>query len=230
VKVAVIQFPGSNCDLDVFHALKDVVKVEVGLVWHRSFKATDYDAAVLPGGFSYGDYLRAGIIAAHSPAMRHVKTMAKEGKPVIGICNGFQILIESGLLSGALLRNQGMTFICKWVKVKVETENTPFTRATPAGTILDVPIAHAEGRYVNEPESLKELRENDQVVFRYTDIQGKPTDDGNPNGSMDCIAGICNLERNVLGLMPHPERASEPILSPFSNSDGLPILRAFTET
>jgi phosphoribosylformylglycinamidine synthase I len=229
VKVAVIQFPGSNCDLDVFHVLRNVLKAEADLVWHRSFEAADYDAAVLPGGFSYGDYLRAGIIAAHSPAMRHVKEMTKEEKPIIGICNGFQILIESGLLPGALLRNQGMTFICRWVKVKVETGNTPFTKATPAGTILDIPIAHAEGRYVNEPEGLKELHENDQVVFTYTDTLGNLTEEGNPNGSMDCIAGICNLERNVLGLMPHPERASELILSPFSDNDGLQILRAFTE-
>jgi len=229
VKVAVIQFPGSNCDLDVFHVLRNVLGVEVDLVWHRSFEAEDCDAAVLPGGFSYGDYLRAGIIAAHSPAMRHVKEMAKQGKPIIGICNGFQILIESGLLPGALLRNQGMMFICKWVKLKVETENNPFTKATAKGTILDMPIAHAEGRYVNEPEGLRQLHENDQVVFTYTNTQGNLTEEGNPNGSMDCIAGICNLERNVLGLMPHPERASESILSPFSDNDGLQILRAFTE-
>ncbi len=230
MKTAVIQFPGSNCDLDVLHILKDILHVEADLIWHRDFEGSNYGAAVLPGGFSYGDYLRAGIIAAYSPAMRHVKEMAREGKPIIGICNGFQILIESGLLPGALLRNQGTTFICKWVKIRLETSQTPFTKNIQKGTVLKVPIAHAEGRYVNEPEGLKELHENDQVVFRYVDDHGDLTEDGNPNGSMDSIAGICNLDRNILGLMPHPERASEPILSPFLDSDGLKILSTLTQT
>lgn len=224
MKVAVIQFPGSNCDLDIFHVLRKVLHVETNLVWHKNFKGTDYDSAVLPGGFSYGDYLRAGIIAAHSPAMKHVKEMAKEGKPIIGICNGFQILIESGLLPGALLRNQGTAFICKWVKIRNETSNTPFTKTIRKGAVLDIPIAHAEGRYVNEHDGLRELNENEQIVFRYVDNQGKTSENSNPNGSMDSIAGICSLERNILGLMPHPERASETILSPFSDSDGLGIL------
>ncbi|MBS7622085.1 phosphoribosylformylglycinamidine synthase I [Candidatus Bathyarchaeota archaeon] len=226
MKTAVVRFPGSNCDLDVFHVLKDVLKLEADLVWHRDFAGEEYDSVVLPGGFSYGDYLRAGTIAAHSPAMEQVRVMAKEGKPVIGICNGFQILIESGLLPGALLRNECLAFVCKWVKVRVETSDTVFTRAIQKGAVLDMPIAHAEGRYVNDPEGLKELDENGQVVFRYVNNQSVPSEDSNPNGSMDCVAGICNEDRNVVGLMPHPERASEPILSPFSNSDGLRILAA----
>jgi phosphoribosylformylglycinamidine synthase len=224
VKTAIIQFPGSNCDLDILHVLKNVLKVEAELVWHKDFKDSDFEAAVLPGGFSYGDYLRAGIIAAHSPAMEHVKEMVREGKLVIGICNGFQILVESELLPGALLTNQSMCFICKWVKVRVETDETPFTRHIERKTVLNMPIAHAEGRYVNDPEGLKELHENDQVIFRYVNSRGEISEDSNPNGSMDSIAGICNLERNVLGLMPHPERASEPVLSPFSDSDGLKLL------
>jgi len=224
VKTAIIQFPGSNCDLDILHVLKNVLKVEAELVWHKDFKDSDFEAAVLPGGFSYGDYLRAGIIAAHSPAMEHVKEMVREGKLVIGICNGFQILVESELLPGALLTNQSMCFICKWVKVRVETDETPFTRHIERKTVLNMPIAHAEGRYVNDPEGIKELHENDQVIFRYVNSRGEISEDSNPNGSMDSIAGICNLERNVLGLMPHPERASEPVLSPFSDSDGLKLL------
>ena len=226
MKIAVIQFPGSNCDLDVFHVLKTVLEVETELVWHKDFEGIDHDAAVLPGGFSYGDYLRAGIIAAHSPAMKQVKEMAKEGKPVIGICNGFQILVESGLLPGALLRNHCLTFVCKWVKVRVETSGTTLTQNIEKGTVLNMPIAHAEGRYVNEPTGLKELHENDQVVFRYVNDRGKLSEKANPNGSMDFIAGICNIERNVVGLMPHPERASGRILSPFSDLDGRRILAA----
>jgi phosphoribosylformylglycinamidine synthase len=230
VKTAIIQFPGSNCDLDIFHVLKDVLQIETDLVWHTNFKAEDYDGAILPGGFSYGDYLRAGIIAAHSPAIDQVEIMAQEGKPIIGICNGFQILIESELLPGALLSNQTRTFICKWVNIKVETNNTDFTRNISEGTILKIPIAHAEGRYTIDPKGLKDLRENDQIVLRYVDENGNLTKIGNPNGSMDSIAGICNNDRNVFGLMPHPERASEKILSPFSSSDGLKILNRFVHT
>jgi phosphoribosylformylglycinamidine synthase I len=227
VKAAVIQFPGSNCDLDVFHVLKHVLKIETDLVWHTNLKSTDYDGVILPGGFSYGDYLRAGIIAAHSPAINQVEIMAQEGKPIIGICNGFQILIESELLPGALLSNQTGSFICEWVNVRVETNKTNFTRNISKGTILRIPIAHAEGRYTIDQKGLKDLHENDQIVFRYVDKNGNLTKIGNPNGSMDSIAGICNIDRNVLGLMPHPERASEKILSPFCSSDGLKILSKF---
>ncbi len=229
MKTAVIQFPGSNCDLDIFHVLKDILQIETDLVWHTNFKSIDYDGAILPGGFPYGDYLRAGIIAAHSPAINQVEIMAQEGKPIIGICNGFQILIESELLPGALFSNQTRTFICKWVNIRVETNNTNFTRTIPKGTILKIPIAHAEGRYTIDPKGLKDLRENDQIVLRYVDENGNLTKIGNPNGSMDSIAGICNNDRNVFGLMPHPERASEKILSPFSSSDGLEILSRFVQ-
>ncbi len=207
--------------------MKNVLKIETDLVWHTHFKSTDYDGAILPGGFSYGDYLRAGIIAAHSPAIYQVKIMAQEGKPIIGICNGFQILIESELLPGALLSNQTGAFICKWINIRVETNNTDFTRNISKGTILKIPIAHAEGRYTIDPKGLKDLREKDQIVLRYVDKNGNLTKIGNPNGSMDSIAGICNEDRNVFGLMPHPERASEKILSPFSSIDGLKILNRF---
>lgn len=229
MKTAVIQFPGSNCDLDVLHVMKNVLKIETDLVWHTNFKSTNYDGAILPGGFSYGDYLRAGIIAAHSPAINQVKIMAQDDKPIIGICNGFQILIESELLPGALLSNQTRTFICKWVNIRVETNNTDFTRNISKGTILKIPIAHAEGRFTIDPKGLKGLREKDQIVLRYVDEKGNITKIGNPNGSMDSIAGICNEDRNVVGLMPHPERASEKILSPFSNNDGLKILSGFVQ-
>jgi phosphoribosylformylglycinamidine synthase I len=230
VKAAVIQFPGSNCDLDIFHVLRDVLQIETDLVWHSNFKSTEYDGAILPGGFSYGDYLRAGVIAAHSPAINQVEIMAKEGKPIIGICNGFQILIESELLPGALLSNQTGTFVCKWINTRVETNNTHFTRNIPKGTILKIPIAHAEGRYTIDPKGLKDLNENDQIVLRYADENGNLTKISNPNGSMDSIAAICNIDRNVFGLMPHPERASEKILSPFSSDDGLKILTRFVHT
>jgi phosphoribosylformylglycinamidine synthase I len=204
MKVAVIQFPGSNCDLDTLHVLRDVVKVEADLIWHKNFKDSNYDAAILPGGFSYGDHLRAGIIAAYSPAMTPIKEMAKENKPILGICNGFQILVESSLLPGALLRNSGLKFVCKWTRLRVETEHSAFTRLYQKGQNIRMPIAHNEGRYFIEEETLKDLRRNDQIVFRYVSE--------NPNGAIDDIAGICNEDRNVVGLMPHPERASENIL------------------
>ena len=230
MKVAVIQFPGSNCDLDILHVMNNVLKINTDLIWHTNFKSAEYDGAILPGGFSYGDYLRAGIIAAHSPAINQVRIMAKDGKPIIGICNGFQILIESELLPGALLSNQTRNFICKWINVRVETNNTDFTRNISKDTILKIPIAHAEGRYTIDPEGLKDLCENDQIVLRYVDQNGNLTKIGNPNGSMDYVAGICNEDRNVFGLMPHPERASEKLLNPFSSSDGLQILRGFVHT
>jgi phosphoribosylformylglycinamidine synthase I len=204
MKVAVIQFPGSNCDLDTLHVLRDVVKIEADLIWHKNFKDSNYDAAILPGGFSYGDHLRAGIIAAYSPAMTPIKEMAKENKPILGICNGFQILVESSLLPGALLRNSGLKFVCKWTRLRVETEHSAFTRLYQKGQNIRMPIAHNEGRYFIEEETLKDLRRNDQIVFRYVSE--------NPNGAIDDIAGICNEDRNVVGLMPHPERASENIL------------------
>ena len=226
MKVAVIQFPGSNCDLDTIHVLKNIMHVDTDLIWHTYFKDSEYDAAVLPGGFSYGDHLRAGIIAAYSPAMQIIKEMARDGKPIIGICNGFQILVESELLPGALLQNDCLTFVCKWVYLKTETSNSAFSNSIKKGTIIRIPIAHGEGRYFNDEKALKELNDNDQVVFRYCDETGETTLEANPNGAFENIAGICNLERNVLGMMPHPERASEPIISPYISSDGMGIFQS----
>jgi phosphoribosylformylglycinamidine synthase len=204
MKVAVIQFPGSNCDLDTLHVLRDVVKVNADLIWHKNFRDPNYDAAILPGGFSYGDHLRAGIIAAYSPAMTPIKEMAKQNKPILGICNGFQILVESSLLPGALLRNSGLKFVCKWTRLRVETEHSAFTGLYQKGENIRMPIAHNEGRYFIDEETLKDIRRNNRVIFRYVSE--------NPNGAIDDIAGICNEDRNVVGLMPHPERASENIL------------------
>lgn len=226
MKVAVIQFPGSNCDLDTVHVLKNIMHVETDLIWHIYFKDSEYDAAVLPGGFSYGDHLRAGIIAAYSPAMQIIKEMARDGKPIIGICNGFQILVESELLPGALLQNDCLTFVCKWVYLKTETSNSAFSNGIKKGTIIRIPIAHGEGRYFNDEKALKELNDNDQVVFRYCDKTGEITAEANPNGAFENIAGICNLERNVLGMMPHPERASEQIISPSKSEDGISLFQS----
>jgi phosphoribosylformylglycinamidine synthase len=219
IKIAVIEFAGSNCDLDTVHVLKNVIEdVEVDLVWHNHFKESKYDGVILPGGFSFGDYLRAGIIAAHSPAIDEARVMLNDGRPVIGICNGFQILTEAQFLPGALLRNDSLKFICKWVILKVGNNNTAFSNKMKTGDICYLPIAHAEGRYYTD--NLKELEENDQIVFRYANEQGELTQEANPNGSMGNIAGVCNLERNCVGLMPHPERASEAILSPKKTTHG----------
>ena len=228
-KVAVIQFPGSNCDLDTVYVLNKIMNIKTDLIWHAQFKDSGYDAAILPGGFSYGDHLRAGIIAAYSPAMDIIKEMAKEGKPVLGICNGFQILVESSLLPGALLQNDCLTFVCNWVHIRTETSNSVYTKRIKKGTVIRIPIAHGEGRYFNDEKSLKELNDNDQIVFRYSDENGKITAESNPNGAFENIAGICNLNRNVLGMMPHPERASEPVLSPYKSSDGLGIFQSLKQ-
>jgi phosphoribosylformylglycinamidine synthase len=196
MRVAVIQFPGSNNDLDAFSALKGL-GADARLVWHAELR-NDFDAFVLPGGFSYGDYLRAGIIAAYSPAMRVVKEAAGEGKRVLGICNGFQILTESGLLPGALLRNASTKFVCKWLTLRVESTKPFLTKYAKKGALLKASVTHGEGRYFNDADALRELHENGQVVFKYADC--------NPNGSVDEIAGVCNAEGNVVGMMPHPER------------------------
>jgi len=230
VRVAVIRFPGSNCDLDTLHVLRNVLKTPTDLVWHKEFKGSEYDAAILPGGFSYGDYLRAGTIAAHSPAMLEVREMAREGKPILGICNGFQILVEAGLLPGALLPNTSLTFICRWVKIRCESTSTPFTRHIPKGTILNQPIAHKEGRYFNEGHALKEMEANGQIVFRYVDSKGEATEEANPNGSVGNIAGVASLDGNVVGLMPHPERSSERILTPSREPGGLPLFESLVKT
>jgi len=222
MNVAVIRFPGSNCDLDALHALRDVIRAPCELIWHKDFEPAKFDAVVLPGGFSYGDHLRAGIIAAFSPAMNGVRRMAEEGKPVLGICNGFQILVEGGLLPGALLRNSGMNFVCKWVTLRVE-RNRSLLASHLQGKLLRMPVAHGEGRYYIDEDGLKRLYANGQVVFKYVDEHGNATQQANPNGSLDNIAGICNEKGNVLGLMPHPERASEAILG---GEDGREILGA----
>lgn len=220
MKVAVIRFPGSNCDLDVIKALGDIKGLTSNLVWHESDEIRKFDAAILPGGFSFGDCLRAGAIAARSPALSHVKRMAEDGKPILGICNGFQILVEAGILPGSLLRNTTLKFVCRWITVKVENTRTPFTKFARKGQKLKMPIAHNEGRFYASRRDVQLLENRGRVVFRYVDNGGTGTETGNPNGSVAGIAGICNEEGNVVALMPHPERASDPILSPFQSSDG----------
>jgi phosphoribosylformylglycinamidine synthase subunit PurQ / glutaminase len=229
-KVAIIQFPGSNCDLDALEILRDVVKVETDLVWHKDLDRDDYDAYVLPGGFSYGDYLRAGAIAATSPSLRIVKEAAEDGKPVLGICNGFQILVEAGLLPGAVLRNSSLRFACTWTRLRVETTRTPFTSRAEKGQVLEIPIAHNEGRYYLDREQIPELETNQQIVFRYVNESKEPTGDANPNGSIDNVAGICNQSGNVMGLMPHPERASLHALSLDDHNDGRIIFDSMKKT
>ncbi|TMI28573.1 phosphoribosylformylglycinamidine synthase I [Candidatus Bathyarchaeota archaeon] len=234
VKVAVVQFPGSNCDLDALEILQKTVKVPTDLVWHKDLKEDQYDAYVLPGGFSYGDYLRAGAIAATSPSLETIREATVAGKPVLGICNGFQILVEAGILLGAVLRNAGLRFVCKWTRLRVESTRTPFTNLAKKGQTLRIPIAHNEGRYYLDNDQLAELERNKQIVLRYVNETNIPTKDSNPNGSLDNIAGICNKEGNVMGLMPHPERASLPILSLNNQPDGRLIfdsmIRSFENT
>jgi phosphoribosylformylglycinamidine synthase len=210
-KIGIVVFPGSNCDRDVYSVLTNNLKIRADLIWHTSDKITRYDAVVIPGGFSYGDRLRAGIIAAHSPIVDKIRKMAKEGVPVLGICNGFQILVESCMLPGALLMNDSLNFVCRWTKLRVDNTKTPFTNLFSEREIFSIPVAHGQGRYVADKKTLKELKKNNQIVLRYSD------DD--PNGSTDFIAGICNSEGNVMGLMPHPERASESILCPKTSSN-----------
>ncbi len=212
MKFAVLQFPGSNCDQDCIHALRAFPGVSADYVWHKSSSLEGFDAVVVPGGFSYGDYLRCGAIARFSPIMGAVKEFAATGGTVIGICNGFQILCESGLLPGALVRNRGLHFICEHVRVRVEYHNTAFTNATWTGTMLNLPIAHGEGCYFADEETLHRLTKNGQILLRYCDAQGRAIDSANPNGSCANIAGIRNEAGNVFGLMPHPERACDPLL------------------
>ncbi|MDQ7798552.1 MAG: phosphoribosylformylglycinamidine synthase subunit PurQ [Candidatus Edwardsbacteria bacterium] len=217
MKFAVITFPGSNCDYDCYRAVKDHLKCQVEYVWHREHSLNNCDCVILPGGFSYGDYLRTGAIARFSPIMRQVVDFAGKGGPVIGICNGFQILLESGLLPGAMLVNRSLQFICKTVHLKVENNTLPFTNRLTAGQLLRVPIAHKEGNYFADQRTIKELEDSGRVVFRYSDGSGRVDDSANPNGSLNNIAGITNRQGNVLGMMPHPERAMEQLLG---SSDG----------
>ena len=213
MKAAVVVFPGSNCDEDCFHALRDVAHSDVQYFWHKERDLAPVDLVVLPGGFSYGDYLRTGAIARFSPAMEAVTKHAKAGRSVIGICNGFQILLEAGLLPGAMLRNKTLSFICKHVSLRVETTNSTFTKKYRTGEVILLPIAHGEGNYFCDSDTLKQLQDKDRIAFRYSSEKGELGEEYNPNGSVDHIAGILNEGRNVLGMMPHPERASELILS-----------------
>jgi len=226
MKFGVVVFPGSNCDHDAFHALGKVLGQPVDFVWHQSEDLAGLDAVVLPGGFSYGDYLRTGAIARFSPVMKAVERFARRGGLVLGICNGFQILLEAGLLPGAMLRNQGLRFICRHVHIRVETTDTPFTSAAAPGQVLRIPIAHMEGNYTCDAATLAELEASGQIVFRYVTPEGEVTPEANPNGAIANIAGIMNRERNVLGLMPHPERASEAALG---SADGSVIFRSMVD-
>lgn len=224
----VIVFPGSNCDHDCYHILKNVFGLETEWIWHKeTMDLTYYDFIVLPGGFSYGDYLRSGAIAKFSPVMKTVVRYAGEGGRVLGICNGFQILVECGMLPGALMRNRGLKFICRFVHVRVENTRTPFTEDCSPGQVLRMPIAHIGGNFFAEPDTLDDLRRHNQIIFRYCDLQGHPSAEANPNGSLDSIAGITNREGNVLGMMPHPERASEELLS---SSDGVMIFQSMMKS
>ena len=218
MRAAVVVFPGSNCDADTLHVLKEVAGIDADYAWHTETDLSGYDAIVLPGGFSHGDYLRSGAVAARAPVMRAVSAAAERGVPVLGICNGFQVLLEAGLLPGAMLHNAGIDFRCEWVYLRTETADSAFTLAAAAGDVLRLPIAHGEGNYFATPELQARLADEDRVVFRYCDAHGVVTPEANPNGSAEAIAGICNEARNVVGLMPHPERASE---SDLGSTDGL---------
>lgn len=227
MKFGVVIFPGSNCDQDIIHVCKNVLNREVEELWHKRTDVADLnyqtDCIILPGGFSYGDYLRSGAIASHSPIMEAVKTFATKGGLLIGICNGFQILCESGLLPGTLAKNENQNFICENVHLKIENNTTPFTAKTTQNQVLKVPIAHSEGRYVADDATLNNLKTNNQIVFTYCNQNGEKT---NPNGSALNIAGICNTQKNVIGMMPHPERASEKDLG---NTDGLLLFQSLLE-
>jgi phosphoribosylformylglycinamidine synthase I len=223
MKFAVVVFPGSNCDHDAYHAAKHVLGQDAEFIWHKETSLKGADVVILPGGFSHGDYLRTGAIARFSPVMTTVARFASEGGPVLGICNGFQILLEAGMLPGAMLRNRDLKFHCEHVCVRVEQTNTPFTSRAKSGQVLKLPIAHGEGNYYADPDTVRQLEASGRVVFRYCDAQGRITDSSNPNGAVNGIAGICSENRNVVGLMPHPERACEPVLG---SGDGLVLFES----
>ena len=223
MRFGIIVFPGSNCDHDAYHAAKHVLGQEAEFVWHKESSLGGADVVVLPGGFSHGDYLRTGAIARFSPIMTSVADFARRGGPVLGICNGFQILLEAGMLPGAMLRNRDLKFHCEHVNIRVEQTDTPFTSSAARGQVLRIPVAHGEGNYYADPHVLAELEAAGRVVFRYSDANGAITDAANPNGSANNIAGLCNDARNVVGLMPHPERACEPVLG---SRDGLVIFES----
>ncbi|OGW74644.1 MAG: phosphoribosylformylglycinamidine synthase I [Omnitrophica bacterium RBG_13_46_9] len=226
MKFGVIVFPGSNCDRDCFYVIKDILKKPVEYIWHQNAEIDDFDCLILPGGFSYGDYLRTGAIARFSPVMKAVFDFAGRGGLVIGICNGFQILLEAGLLPGAMVRNRDIHFICKYVYIKTENSATRFTARCGKSQILRIPIAHNEGNYYIDEKGFAELKRNNQIVFRYCGRKGEVEDRYNPNGAIDSIAGIINRGGNVLGMMPHPERSSEMALG---SSDGVLIFKSIIE-
>jgi phosphoribosylformylglycinamidine synthase len=223
IKFAVVVFPGSNCDHDSYHAATDVLGQDAECIWHKETSLKGADVVILPGGFAHGDYLRTGAIARFSPIMPAVVDFAKRGGPVLGICNGFQVLLESGLLPGAMLRNADLQFHCEQVRVRVERTDTPFTARARQGQVLQMPVAHGEGNYFAPPDLRRELEDTGRVVFRYCDAAGQVTDAANPNGSLNSIAGICSAQRNVVGLMPHPERACE---APLGSADGLVLFES----
>ena len=227
MKLGVVVFPGSNCDHDAFYALNEVLGKPAEFIWHQSENLSGFDAVILPGGFSYGDYLRTGAIARFSPVMRAVERFARSGGLVLGICNGFQILCEAGLLPGALMRNRGLRFVCRHIHIRVENVSTPFTSLAAPSQVLRIPIAHADGNYYCDDATLRELQRNEQIGFRYCTPDGRLDPADNPNGSLDSIAGVCNRERNVMGLMPHPERADESVLG---STDGLVVLRSLVNS
>lgn len=223
MKFGVVVFPGSNCDQDAYHLVKDVLGLPVQYIWHEENNINGYDVVILPGGFSYGDYLRPGAISRFSPVVETIAGFAGLGGLVMGICNGFQVLTEAGLLPGALYRNSHLQFRCAFTHLRVENDSTPYTREARKGDILRMPIAHGDGNYYADVQLLKEIEDNGQVVFRYTDDKGEAGTEANPNGSLSNIAGVCNREGNVLGMMPHPERAGESVLG---SRDGLVIFRS----
>jgi phosphoribosylformylglycinamidine synthase len=223
MRFAVIVFPGSNCDHEAQYTTETVLGQDVSMVWHKETSIGPADAVILPGGFSHGDYLRTGAIARFSPVMAAVKAFAEKGGPVLGICNGFQILQESGLLPGAMLRNSDLRFHCEFVHVRVEQNDTPFTRLCTPGQVLKVPISHGEGNFFAAPDVIADLEKNRRIVFRYVTASGDVTDAANPNGSLASIAGVCSAQRNVVGLMPHPERACDPRLG---SDEGLILFRS----
>lgn len=224
MKVGIIVFPGSNCDHDCYHILNNVLEQETRWLWHKdNVDLSSFDLIVLPGGFSYGDYLRAGAISRFSPIMNSVVPFAENGGKILGICNGFQILLESGLLPGALMQNHTQKFICKNVFIRVENTGTPFTQECKDQSVLEIPIAHHQGSYYIDPHSLSGLEERGQILFRYCDAKGSITESGNPNGSVGSVAGLCNEKKNVMGMMPHPERCADPL---WANTDGQQIFQS----
>lgn len=221
MKVGVIVFPGSNCDRDMYHVLRDVFHLDAEYFWHEKGLPKNLDAVILPGGFSYGDRLRAGVIAAHSPVIDDVRKMAEKGIPILGVCNGFQILVESGLLPGVLLKNTSLNFMCQWTNLIVENNTTPFTNQFRLHQKIPIPIANGEGRYYVDDDTLKKLKKKNQIVFRYDKVI---------NGSSDRIAGVCNESGNVVGMMPHPERAVEPVINPIDSKPSSLIFESLLNT